>query len=108
MIELTKENFDAEVKTDGIVLVDFWSENCGRCIELMPEVMALAEKYGEEIKFCKLNIQGNRRLAMAQKVMGLPSFVFYRNGEKAEHLSGEELEIEHVESMIESFVAETA
>ncbi|MGF1734967.1 thioredoxin TrxA [Photobacterium satsumensis] len=108
MIELTKENFDAEVKTDGIVLVDFWSENCGRCIELMPEVMELAEKYGNEIKFCKLNIQGNRRLAMAQKVMGLPSFVFYRNGEKAEHLSGEELEIEHVESMIESFVAETA
>ncbi|MGF1682281.1 thioredoxin TrxA [Photobacterium minamisatsumaniensis] len=108
MIELTKENFDAEVKVDGIVLVDFWSENCGRCIELMPEVMELAEKYGNEIKFCKLNIQGNRRLAMAQKVMGLPSFVFYKNGEKVEHLSGEELEMEDVESTVESFIAETA
>ncbi|MGF1702025.1 thioredoxin family protein [Photobacterium makurazakiensis] len=108
MIELTKENFDAEVKVDGIVLVDFWSENCGRCIELMPEVMELAEKYGNEIKFCKLNIQGNRRLAMAQKVMGLPSFVFYKNGEKVEHLSGEELEMEDVASTVESFIAETA
>ncbi|PSW20654.1 thioredoxin [Photobacterium sanctipauli] len=108
MIELTKENFDAEVKVDGVVLVDFWSENCGRCIELMPEVMELAEKYGNEIKFCKLNIQGNRRLAMAQKVMGLPSFVFYKNGEKVEHLSGEELEMEDVASTVESFIAETA
>ncbi len=71
MIELNKENFDAEVNVDGVVLVDFWSENCGRCIELMPDVMELAEKYGSEIKFCKLNIQGNRRLAMAQKSDGL-------------------------------------
>ena len=108
MIELNKDNFDAEVKVDGIVLVDFWSESCGRCIELMPEVMELAEKYGTEIKFCKLNIQGNRRLAMAQKVMGLPSFVFYKNGEKVEHLSGEELEMEDVATKVESYIAETA
>ncbi|WP_261858572.1 thioredoxin TrxA [Photobacterium sanguinicancri] len=108
MIELNKDNFDAEVKVDGVVLVDFWSESCGRCIELMPEVMELAEKYGSEIKFCKLNIQGNRRLAMAQKVMGLPSFVFYKNGEKIEHLSGEELEMEDVANKVESYIAETA
>jgi len=104
MIELNKENFDAEVKVDGVVLVDFWSENCGRCIELMPDVMELAEKYGNDIKFCKLNIQGNRRLAMAQKVMGLPSFVFYKNGEKIEHLSGEELEMEDVAQRVESYI----
>ncbi|MGF1717334.1 thioredoxin TrxA [Photobacterium chitinilyticum] len=104
MIELNKENFDAEVNVDGVVLVDFWSENCGRCIELMPDVMELAEKYGSEIKFCKLNIQGNRRLAMAQKVMGLPSFVFYKNGEKIEHLSGEELEMEDVAQRVESYI----
>ncbi|OAN13197.1 thiol reductase thioredoxin [Photobacterium jeanii] len=108
MIELNKENFDAEVKVDGIVLVDFWSESCGRCIELMPDVVKLSEQYGENVKFCKLNIQGNRRLAMAQKVMGLPSFVFYRNGEKIEHLSGEELEIEHVEGMIKDLSAQPA
>lgn len=104
MIELNKENFDAEVNVDGVVLVDFWSENCGRCIELMPDVMELAEKYGDDIKFCKLNIQGNRRLAMAQKVMGLPSFVFYKNGEKVEHLSGEELEMEDVAQRVESYI----
>ncbi|MCW8328669.1 thioredoxin family protein [Photobacterium sp. SDRW27] len=108
MIELNKENFDSEVNVDGVVLVDFWSENCGRCIELMPDVIKLAEQYGEEIKFCKLNIQGNRRLAMAQKVMGLPSIVFYKNGEKVKHLSGEELEIEEIAQEVESFIAEKA
>lgn len=35
MIELNKDNFD-EMVAQGIVLVDFWSENCERCKELMP------------------------------------------------------------------------
>ncbi|EAS45796.1 thioredoxin [Photobacterium profundum] len=108
MIELTKENFDSEVNVNGIVMVDFWSESCVRCKELMPDVVEMEAKYSEQMKFCKLNIQGNRRLAMAQKVMGLPSFVFYKNGEKQTHLSGEELEVEDIVNAIESFVCEQA
>jgi thioredoxin 1 len=33
-------------------------------------------------KFCKLDTAGNRRLAISQKVMGIPTLVFYRGGEK--------------------------
>jgi thioredoxin len=40
--------------------------------------------------------------------MGLPSFVFYKNGEKQTHLSGEELEVEDIVNAIESFVCEQA
>lgn len=40
MIELTKENYEAEVKTDGVVFVDFWSPKCGPCMALLPEVEA--------------------------------------------------------------------
>jgi len=104
MIELTKDNFDEEVNIDGVVMVDYWSESCERCIEIMPDVIKLSEEYGEQIKFCKLNIKGSRRLAMAQKVMGLPSIVFYKNGERLEHLSGEELEVEDIASTIKNYL----
>ena len=83
MIELNKDNFDKEVlEAEGIVFVDFWSEKCEPCLALMPEVVAFAEKNAQRAKFCKLDTAGNRRLAMGQKVMGLPTLVFYKSGEK--------------------------
>ena len=83
MIELTKDNFEAEVtQAQGLVFVDFWSEKCEPCMALMPEIVAFAEKNAGRAKFCKLDTAGNRRLAIAQKVMGLPTLVFYKGGEK--------------------------
>ena len=83
MIELNKDNFAEEVlEAEGIVFVDFWSEKCEPCMALMPEVVAFAEKNAGRAKFCKLDTAGNKRLAMAQKVMGLPTLVFYKDGEK--------------------------
>ncbi|AZO94739.1 thioredoxin domain-containing protein [Halocella sp. SP3-1] len=99
MVKLTKENFEEEVlNSEGIVLVDFWSESCDLCLEIMPGVEKLAEKYSDNVKFTKLNIKGNRRLAMGQKVMGLPSILIYVDGEKKVHLSGEDLEVEAIEA----------
>ena len=105
MIEVDKENYDEEVlEVEGPVMVDYWGEGCDRCMELMPGVEDLAEKYGADIKFCKLNIKGNRRLAMSQQVMGLPSMVFYVDGEKVEHLSGDDLTIEEIEEEIKQHI----
>ena len=36
MKELNKDNFDDAIAS-GVVLVDFWSESCERCKELMPD-----------------------------------------------------------------------
>lgn len=91
MLELNKDNFEAEVlQAAGPVLVDFWGDKCEPCKALMPEVHALADKYGARIKMCKLNTGENRRLAISQKVLGLPTFIVYRNGEKVKEISGAE------------------
>ena len=103
MIELDKDNYETETST-GLVIVDFWGESCTRCKELMPDVHNLAEKYAGKVKFCSLNIAGNRRLAMAQKVMGLPSFLIYQDGEKKEHLTGEDLDIDKIEQAIKAYL----
>ena len=83
MIELTKENFEQEVtEAKGVVFIDFWSPKCEQCLELLPEIEAFAERNADKAKFCKLDAAGNRRLSIAQKVMGLPAFVFYLDGER--------------------------
>jgi len=105
MIELTKENFEEEVlNSEGIVMVDYWSDNCDLCLELMPDVEKLAEEYADDVKFAKLNIKGNRRLAIGQKVLGLPAILIYVDGEKEAHLSGDELEVEDIKEKLEEIV----
>ena len=88
MLALTKENFEKEVlQADCLVLVDFWSEKCEPCKALMPGVHELAEKYSGKAKFCSLDTNGNKRLAISQKVMGLPTILFYRDGKIIAELS---------------------
>ncbi|OPZ64266.1 MAG: Thioredoxin [Firmicutes bacterium ADurb.Bin506] len=101
MIEVNKENFEAEVlQAPGLVLVDYWSEKCEPCKALVPEVEALAEKYASSMKFCKLNVLENRRLSISQKVLGLPTIIVYKNGEKVAELTKDEATAANIEAMI--------
>lgn len=101
MLILDKDNFDQEVRqAEGVVLVDWWGPKCERCLELMPHVEELAKKYNGRMKFCSVNTSGNRRLAIGEKVLGLPAILFYKNGQKIDELSGQEIMPEDVEEKI--------
>lgn len=83
MLVLDKENFEMEVlKASGLVVVDFWGEGCEPCKALMPEFEALSESYEEKVTFAKLNTSQERRLAISQRVLGLPTVVLYKDGER--------------------------
>jgi|GEM_PF-4954236 len=56
---------------------------------MMPQVEALENKYGGKVKFAKVNTMENRRLAISQKVLGLPAVLVYRDGAKVADLVGE-------------------
>ena len=105
MIELNKENFEEEVlKAEGTVFVDYSSDGCVPCAALMPFVHSMADKYGDKIKFTGLNITKARRLAISQKVMGLPVMAIYQNGEKVEELVKEDCTEENIENMIKKYL----
>ncbi len=104
MLELTKENFEEEVlKAEGPVLVDYWGPTCEPCKALMPHVEKLAEEYGDKVKFCSLDITKARRLAIKQKVMGLPAIVIYKDGEEVERLAESEATPTAVEEMVKKY-----
>lgn len=104
MLELDKDSFDKEVRqADGVVMVDWWGPNCQRCLELMPHVEELAQKYSGKMKFCSVNTSGNRRLAIGEKVLGLPAILFYKDGQKIDELSGQEIMPEDLEEKIKQY-----
>ncbi|MEL7566626.1 MAG: thioredoxin domain-containing protein [Dehalobacterium sp.] len=105
MLELTKENFEAEVLlADGTIFVDFFGDGCVPCEALMPFVHEMANKYGEKIKFASLNTTKARRLAIGQKVLGLPVMVIYQNGDKVEELVKDAATRENIENMIKKYL----
>lgn len=106
MIDLTKENWEEEVTnyTEKPVFVDFWGDKCEMCIQLMPGVHDLEKVYGDKIKFAALNTSGSRRLAIAQKVLGLPTMKIYLNGEAVSTITADKItSLSDIEEFIKAY-----
>ena len=104
MLELDKTTFEAEVlNQEGYTLVDFYGDGCVPCMALMPYVHGYAETYGDKIKFTALNTSKARRVAIGQKVLGLPVIAIYKDGEKVEELVKDDATKEAVEEMIKKY-----
>ncbi len=105
MVELTKETFEAEVlQADGYVFVDFYGDGCVPCAALMPFVHACADKYGDKMKFTALNTTKARRLAISQKVLGLPVMAIYKDGQKVDEVVKEDATEQSIEAMIQKYL----
>ena len=103
MLELTKDTFEAEVlKAEGKVLVDYYGDGCVPCAALMPHIHGFADVYGDKIKFTALNTTKARRLAISQKIMGLPVIAIYENGVMIDSRVKEEATPESCEEMIKA------
>ena len=105
MLDVDKTTFEAEVlKAEGKVFVDFYGDGCVPCAALMPHVHEFAEKYGDKMKFCSLNTTKARRLAIGQKVMGLPVMAIYENGAMIDSVVKEEATADSILEMIKRHI----
>ena len=101
MIALEKNTFDPEVlEAEGLVLVDFWSQGCEPCKALLPDIEKFAEMYGDKIKFCKFDITKARRVAIKEKVLGLPTIAIYKDGAKIDEVTKDDATVSNIEAMI--------
>ena len=104
--EISKENFDEEIKNSPVpAVLDFWGPKCGPCLALMPKYHELADnpKYDGKFKFCSADTSKNRRVAMMVKppVMSQPTFVFFKNGTETARLGGANLTIEKIAAKVD-------
>lgn len=80
VIELTKENFEAEVtKSSKPVLIDFWASWCGPCRTIGPIVDEVA-KEATDAKVCKVNVDDQPELAQQFQISNIPTLVVMKDG----------------------------
>ena len=92
MVEVNGENFEQEViHSFQPVMIDFWGPQCKPCLALMPTVEKLEKNYEGKLKVVKLNASGNRMLCAKLRVMGLPTFLLYKDGIEMSRLFGDHI-----------------
>lgn len=89
IIELTTASWDREVlQASGLVMVDFWAVWCGPCRMIAPTVEELAKEYAGRVKVGKLNTDENPDIASKYKIMGIPTIMFFKDGQKVDQIVG--------------------
>lgn len=79
MTVLTRDNFKSEVEEyKGLVVIDLWATWCGPCLMLAPTIDEL-EKEMPEVKFCKINVDDERELAMQFKIQSIPTVALVKD-----------------------------
>ncbi len=78
----------AELVAAGSVLVDFWGPRCAPCLAMMPAIEDLERTSAGSFTLVKVNAAENRSICREAKVLGLPTFILYRDGEEVRRLPG--------------------
>lgn len=80
-VTFTDANFEEKVlKSDKLVVVDFFATWCGPCQMMAPNIEEIAEEMSD-IVIGKMNIDENEITPQKYQVMSIPTVVFFKGGE---------------------------
>ncbi len=89
IIEINDDSFEKIVlKSDKPVMVDFWAPWCGPCKAIAPTIDALEKEFGDKMTFVKVNVDDNPVSPSKYGVQAIPTLIFFKNGEKADQITG--------------------
>merc|ERR1719329_808912 len=84
----TKAEFDEVLKDDKLVVVDFTASWCPPCQMIAPKFEAHADTVKDYAVLVKVDVDANAETAQACGIEAMPTFQFYKGGEKIDQIRG--------------------
>ena len=85
---ITKENFESEVlKSEQVVLLDFFASWCGPCRMVSPIIDEIAEE-NDHIRVGKVDVDAQPELAAKFQVFSIPTLVVMKDGKVVSQSAG--------------------
>ncbi len=78
----TDENVNEIIESGKPVVIDFWATWCGPCVAMAPVIDELAEQYDGQVVIGKYNVEEESDFSTDNRIMSLPTILFFKNGKK--------------------------
>jgi thioredoxin 1 len=102
-VAVTDQEFDAFIRQNPLVFVDFWAEWCGPCKRIEPIVKELAAKYDGKVMFAKVDVDANPAKMMSFGIMGIPTMLIFKGGQLVDRIVGAYPKA-HIEGTIQKYL----
>ena len=83
-----KVSFESVINSSTPTLVDFSAEWCGPCKAMGPILQELAGNVKDKAKIIKIDVDKNQALSAKLNIMGVPTFILYKDGQQIWRESG--------------------
>ena len=83
--ELNESNFHDFIST-GLVLVEFWGDDCNPCKEMLGILGTFASRAPESLKIGTLNGNANVSIVQQYRIMSVPTIMFFLDGKPVDIL----------------------
>ena len=80
--------FEAILKSEKLVVVDFYTQSCVICKKIEPMLIALRDGLDSKIDVVKVDAEANLAVAAKYAVRGVPSLMLFEGGELKDRKSG--------------------
>ncbi len=86
---ISSDVFECSVnQTEGLVIVEFYSENCRFCSLMRLELEELAKEYEGAIALIRVNVTENSDIAISHSVVSTPTIIMFAGGKPVTRILG--------------------